>query len=151
MPDVDTKIHYLQAANTFQTNIALYGNTLSLRDGLNKSLLVAFWRVSCSWHTLAEMIETNLSKRRNSVEGKIMHKKPMVSVSPLAVQKALWTLSVLEQSYKKLLGPSAQVRLHRMLALQEIANCVAEMLIVLATGGRKTLLYVLLSFFPGHK
>ena len=77
-----------------------------------------------------------------------MHKNTMVSVSPLAVRKVLWTMPVLRQSYKKLLGLSAQARSNQMLALREIANCVTELLIVLATGGGKILLYVLHSLFP---
>lgn len=58
-------------------------------------------------------------------------------------------MPVLEQSYEKLLGLSAEARSNQMLAFREIANCVAELLVVLATGGGKTLLYVLPSLSPG--
>lgn len=79
----------MQAAHISGTNTTVYGNNLSLQDGLTDSLLAAFRRVSCSWHELAEMTAYNLLKRRHSVEDKAMHKKAMASVSPLAVWKAL--------------------------------------------------------------
>lgn len=42
MVDTDMQIHYLQVAYTSDTNKTVYGNSLSLQDGLTNSLLAAF-------------------------------------------------------------------------------------------------------------
>ena len=73
----------------------------------------------------------------------------MVSVSPLAVLKLLWTLPAILKSFQNLLGQSAVMQPHQQTALREIANCVPEMLVILPTGGGKTLLYVIPSLLPG--
>lgn len=76
-----------------------------------------------------------------------MHKKAIVSISSFTVWTALWTMPVLEQSYKKLPGLSTQARSDQMLAFQKVANCVAELLVVLVTDGGKILLYKFFFFF----
>lgn len=146
--NTEARIHHLQAAHTSGVNTTVYGNDLSFRNGLTDTLLAAFRQVSYSWHVLAQMTMNNPSKRRHSIEDEVVHKRATVSVSPLNFRKKLWTLPVLQESLRKVLGPSAIAKSHQMIALQAIANCIAEMLIVLPTGGGKTLLYVLPSLFP---
>ena len=149
MAGADNRIHHLQAAHTSGINTNVYGNSLSPQNGLTDTLLAAFRQISCSWHELAEMTPNNSYKRRQSVEDEITQKKAMVSVSPLAVRKGLWTLPAILKSFQNLLGQSAVMQPHQQTALREIANCVPEMLVILPTGGGKTLLYVIPSLLPG--
>lgn len=153
----ETRLHSWQASHSTQTHQAHYGNDVNLHAGMTDSLLAAYRKVSQQWHHFVVQMPTdNIAltnhKRLTSVDSSTFSStasKRHQLASRLVVRKQLWTWSAIHIVLQRIFGPDAQPRsLDQRNGLLLIARSHPETIVVMPTGGGKSLLFVIPSLLP---
>lgn len=151
------KLHSWQASHAVSTNQTSYGNDVDLHAGMTDPLLAAYRQVSQSWHRSVARLPVTLAaasshKRLPSRDASALSLpgKRHKMGSRLKVRRDLWKWPVIEAGLQRIFGPHAAPRsLDQRHGLIMIARSRPETVVVMPTGGGKTLLFVVPSLLPG--
>ena len=144
-----------QASHTPATNQAVYGNDTTLMLGLTDALLAAYREVSQFWYRSIACLDSIASnhKRNRSVESQShlpVQRLGYHRGSSLKIRRQIWQWPEIEKGLQRLFGPHAAPRnLDQRNGFLMVARSRPESIIVLPTGGGKSLLFLVASQLPG--
>ena len=156
LPDPGARAHSWQASHTVSTNQISYGNDVDLHAGMTDSLLAAYRQVSQNWHRTVACLPIALPsagrhKRLPSRDASALalpgkrHKMG----SRLKVRRELWKWPVIEAGLQHIFGLQAAPRsLDQRNGLLMVARCRPETVVIMPTGGGKSVLFVVPSQLP---
>lgn len=148
--DVLYQASHHQAAHSISVGEGRYGNSQFRQAGITDRGLRAFGDVSEAWHRFLGLDSSEPSRKRAASSLPIAPAaKHMAALGSLQSRRQLWTMPAVDAAVKQLLGPEARVRPAQAEALTSILQWLGEVVVVLPTGGGKTLLYVLPTLLPG--
>ena len=154
-PVAGATINHLQAAHTARVGNKVYGNDLSLKQGMTDALLAAYRTVSEKWHGFAGLdgeAATGDKRARSGSEVKVMVKRRAragQAGSLLGVRKKAWNWPAIQEGLCQLFGPGAEARSPTQRdALRLLASCRPENIVVMPTASGKTVLFVLPTLLP---
>lgn len=150
------RLHSWQAFHTVSTNQVSYGNDVDLHEGMTDALLAAYRSLSQDWHRSVARLPLTLvaaanHKRLPSRDASALSlpSKRLKMGSRLQVRRELWKWPVIEAGLRQILGPHAAPRsLDQRTGFLLIACSRPETIVVMPTGGGKSLLFVVPSLLP---
>ena len=152
-PHGQAAIHDFQASHTPGVANRVYGNDISMHQGMTDSLLHAYLAVSQAWQRQLAQLDAvptarSLSPHRSAAEERLVA-SDVVAGSNLQVRCRIWTWPALQQGLQRLFGPQARPRTQSQRdGLVLIARSRPEAIVVMPTGSGKTLLYVVPTLLP---
>lgn len=139
-------INDLQASHSSRTGDMSYSNSVRTGRIFNDPQLNQFRQVSRAWHELAHLTEAVGSKRPRPGS---LQAEPPRSLPTRGLERRRWTQAELRTALVRIHGPEATARSEgQWEALSRMIEGHAQLVVVLPTGGGKSLLFQLTSLLP---
>lgn len=139
--EVEDLINDLQASHSSLTADVVYANQMGSSGSFTDATLSQFRRLSLEWHRLAGL---DGSHKRNALEALDGN-----NASARRVRRKVTSEANLQQALQSIHGEDALPRSSgQWEAIQRMAEGVAQMVVILPTGGGKSLMFQLASVLP---